>query len=125
LCRQRRLYHIHDEAYEYFVYDGASHVSPGSLSDAADHTISLFSLSKAYGMASWRVGYMVIPEALTVAVRKAQDTILICPPVISQEAAVGALSAGPEFCRRNVERVAQVREMVLHELAAVRAFCTI
>ena len=27
------------------------------------HTISLFSLSKAYGMASWRIGYMVIPDA--------------------------------------------------------------
>ena len=29
--------------------------------DAAGHTISLYSLSKAYGMASWRVGYMVVP----------------------------------------------------------------
>ena len=28
----------------------------------AAHTISLYSLSKAYGMASWRLGYMVIPE---------------------------------------------------------------
>ena len=125
LCRDRQIYHISDEAYEYFVYGGAKHFSPGSLPGASAHTISLYSLSKAYGFASWRIGYMVIPEALTVAVRKAQDTILICPPVVSQEAAVGALSAGPGYCHEKIERVAQVRQMVLEELSAVRKFCII
>ena len=125
LCREQGIYHISDEAYEYFVYDGARHFSSGSLPGAAEHTISLYSLSKAYGFASWRIGYMVIPEALIVAVRKAQDTILICPPVISQEAAVGALSAGVEYCRGQVEQVGQVRHRVLDSLATVRKFCTI
>jgi aspartate/methionine/tyrosine aminotransferase len=125
LCRRRGVYHISDEAYEYFVYDGARHFSPGSLPGAAEHTISLYSLSKAYGIASWRIGYMVMPETLSVAVRKAQDTILICPPVISQQVAIGALVAGPDYCRRQIERVGHVRRMVLDELAAVRSFCTI
>jgi aspartate/methionine/tyrosine aminotransferase len=125
LCRAKGIYHISDEAYEYFIYDGAEHFSPGSLPGAAQHTISLYSLSKAYGMASWRVGYMVIPAALITAVRKAQDTILICPPVISQQAAVGALTAGRDYCRRKIETVARVRQMVLDELAAVGSFCTI
>ena len=125
LCRERRIYHISDEAYEYFVYDGATRCSPGALEGAAAHTISLYSLSKAYGLASWRVGYMVIPEALTVAVRKAQDTILICPPVVSQQAAIGALGAGIGYCREQIERVGQVRHLVLAELEPVRKFCTI
>jgi aspartate/methionine/tyrosine aminotransferase len=71
LCRERGLFHIHDEAYEYFVYDGARHFSPGSLPDAASHTISLYSLSKSFGFASWRIGAMVIPEPLLVP--RAQD----------------------------------------------------
>jgi aspartate/methionine/tyrosine aminotransferase len=125
LCRERGVYHITDEAYEYFVYDGAVHFSPASLPGAAEHTISLYSFSKAYGFASWRVGYMVIPESLTVAVRKAQDTILICASVISQHAALGALRAPSEYRRANLVRVAEVREMVLEELTAVRSFCTI
>jgi aspartate/methionine/tyrosine aminotransferase len=125
LCAAHGIYHVHDEAYEYFVYEGATHFSPGSLPGAAAHTISLFSLSKAYGFASWRVGYMVMPETLTVAVRKAQDTILICPPLISQHAAIGALSAPIEYRRENLARVARVRQMVLSELDAVRGFCTI
>jgi aspartate/methionine/tyrosine aminotransferase len=125
LCRRRRVYHIHDEAYEHFVYDGAKHFSPSSLPGAHQHTISLYSFSKAYGFASWRVGYMVIPEPLTEAVRKAQDTILICPPVISQHAALGALAAPAEYLRENIARVGQVRRMVLDELEQVRSFCTI
>jgi aspartate/methionine/tyrosine aminotransferase len=93
LCRDRGLFHIHDEAYEYFTY-GVPHFSPGSIAGAAAHTISLYSLSKAYGMASWRVGYMVIPDALWSAVNKIQDTLLICPPAVSQRAAAAALTVG-------------------------------
>jgi aspartate/methionine/tyrosine aminotransferase len=125
LCRERGLYHISDEAYEYFVYDGAEHFSPASLPGAAEHTISLYSFSKAYGFASWRIGYMVIPAALTVAVRKAQDTILICASVVSQHAAAGALQAPADYRRANLARVAEVRQMVLEELEGVRSFCTI
>ena len=63
LCRDRGLYHISDETYEYFTYGSARHVSPGSFADAAAHTISLYSLSKAYGFAGWRIGYMVVSGA--------------------------------------------------------------
>ena len=35
LCRERGLYHIADEVYEYFTYDRRRHVSPGSFPDAA------------------------------------------------------------------------------------------
>ena len=87
LCREKGLYHISDEAYEYFTYDGIKHFSPASIIDSDDYTISLYSLSKAYGVASWRMGYRVIPNHLLPAVNKLQDTILIYPPVIAQYAA--------------------------------------
>ena len=125
LCRERGIYHINDEAYEYFTYGGASHFSPGSIPGSARHTISLFSLSKAYGFASWRVGYMVIPEELFEAVRKVQDTILICAPVISQAAAIGALSVGSAYCRKKLKEITEVREVILGELAAIEDFCRV
>ena len=74
ICRDRGIFHIHDEAYEYFTYGGATNFSPGSIDGAGAHTISMFSFSKGYGMASWRVGYMVMPAALWDAVNKIQDT---------------------------------------------------
>jgi aspartate/methionine/tyrosine aminotransferase len=125
LCRARRLYHIHDEAYEYFTYDGARHVSPGSFPESAPHTICLFSLSKAYGFASWRIGYMVIPEALAGRIKKIQDTILICPPVISQWAALGAMQAGAAYCKEHLRGITEVREIVLAELDSLRSFCIV
>lgn len=125
LCRDRGIYHIHDEAYEYFTYDGARHFSPGSIEGSSDHTISLFSLSKAYGFASWRIGYMVLPERLFLPVQKVQDTILICPSLISQAAAAGALEAGPTYCAPYVREMARVRRLVLDELARIGNVCTI
>src|SRR5437667_12129826 len=97
LCRDRGLYHISDEAYEYFTYGSVRHVSPGSFPDAEGHTISLYSLSKTYGMAGWRVGYLSYPERLTAAMVKIQDPVLICPPIISPVTAAAAMGLGPAY----------------------------
>ena len=123
LCRDNGIYHISDEAYEYFTYDGAEHFSPGSLPDSHEYTISLYSFSKAYGFASWRIGYAVIPDHLLVATKKEQDTILICPPVISQVAACAALRTGSQYCRQRIAGFTQVRETVRQELATIEPFC--
>ena len=125
LCREQEIYHIHDEAYEYFTYDQTACFSPGSIPDSSAYTISLFSLSKAYGFASWRVGYMVIPVHLMAAVIKIQDTIAICAPVISQHAALGALQAGVSYCQTHLETIAQVRQICLQEFAAIQDICTV
>ena len=117
LCAERGIYHIHDEAYEYFVYDGARHFSPASMSETHPHTISLFSLSKAYGFASWRIGFAVVPAALRESMNKILDTLQICAPVIAQFAALGCLEAGAAYCRSKMEEMVRVRKLVLEALA--------
>lgn len=119
LCREKGLYHIHDEAYEYFAWDSARVVSPGSFEGAAGHTISLYSLSKAYGFASWRIGYMTLPEELLEPVRKIQDTLLICAPAISQCAALGALRAGRRYCESRSKVIADNRALLRSELRRI------
>ena len=64
MCQNHGIYHISDEAYEYFTYDGVKHFSPGSIDGSGNHTISLYSFSKAYGFASWRIGYMAQDDLL-------------------------------------------------------------
>ena len=125
LCRSRGLFHIHDEAYEYFSYGEARIFSPGSIADAAEHTISLFSLSKAYGMASWRIGYMVVPLALNDAIHKIQDTILICPPAASQHAAHAAMQVGRAYAAPHVEQLDRTRRTVYAELTALGLPCDV
>jgi aspartate/methionine/tyrosine aminotransferase len=117
LCRARGIFHVHDEAYEYFAYDDARHFSPGSIEGASAHTISLYSLSKAYGFASWRIGYMVIPAALWDAVNKIQDTLLICPPAVSQHVALAAIGVGAGYARSFLPRLAAMRRFMLDALA--------
>jgi aspartate/methionine/tyrosine aminotransferase len=124
-CRELGIFHIHDEAYEYFTHGSASHFSPGSTRDSSEHTISLFSLSKAYGFASWRIGYMVLPAQLIEAANKIQDTILICAPVISQFAALGALSAGRTYCAEHLDTIRAVRQIVLRRLQDVPDLCEV
>ncbi|MTJ18495.1 MULTISPECIES: pyridoxal phosphate-dependent aminotransferase [unclassified Dolichospermum] len=125
ICRERGIYHISDEAYEYFTYDHVKHISPGAFTRSNQYTISLFSLSKAYGFASWRIGYMVIPQHLLIAVKKVQDTILICPPVVSQYAALGALQAKDDYLKDHIGTIAKVREIVINALQSLENLCTI
>jgi len=125
ICRSNGIYHISDEAYEYFTYDDVVHFSPGSIEGSSKHTISLFSLSKAYGFASWRIGWMVIPEHLYMPVRKIQDTILICPPVVSQWAAVGAMQAGKQYCRDKLKTTSDIRRIFLNELEGISDLVTV
>ena len=117
LCAQHGLYHINDEAYEYFTYDQTRHYSPASHPKANDHTISLFSLSKTYGMASWRIGYMLAPLHLETALGKVQDTNLICAPVISQMAASAALKTGRHYCTPQIDKLKQSRQNIYTALS--------
>ncbi|MHC5736030.1 pyridoxal phosphate-dependent aminotransferase [Nostoc sp.] len=125
ICGDRNIYHISDEAYEYFTYNGVKHISSAAFNNSSEYTISLYSLSKAYGFASWRIGYMVIPKHLLIAVKKVQDTILICPPVISQYAALGALQAKEEYLKSHIGAIAQVRQLVLDSLNRLQRLCSI
>ncbi len=119
LCADRGIYHVSDEAYEYFCYDDSEHYSPAVAVNASGHTISLFSTSKSFGIPSWRVGFMLVPKHLFESVRKIQDTNVICPPVISQYAALQCLKVGRKFCKSKLTEIAKVREHLSCELKKI------
>ncbi|MCM1982527.1 pyridoxal phosphate-dependent aminotransferase [Lyngbya confervoides] len=123
LCQERGLYHISDEAYEYFIYGDRPHCSPGCFDESYRHTISLFSLSKSYGFAGWRIGYMAIPAALQSAMQKIQDTLLICPTVLAQCAALAALQVGRSYPQSHLPALRRVRQTVLAQLATLGDGC--
>lgn len=123
LCRDTGLYHISDEAYEHFTYDGELHFSPGSITDGAGHTISLYSLSKSWGFAAWRIGYMTVPTQLYPAILKAQDTNLICASLIAQVAATAVMRSSPGYRTDKLADLARTRTAVLEELGRIGGFC--
>ena len=119
LCADRGLFHVSDEVYEYFLFDGAKHFSPGAIAGAERHTVCIYSLSKSYGFASWRVGYMLFPEPLLEALKKIHDTNVICAPAVSQFAAVGVLDAGRRWVEERLESIAEARTIALDALSGL------
>lgn len=119
LCAAQGLYHVSDEAYEYFHFEGGTHYAPGSSPRAHAHTVSLYSMSKAYGMAGWRLGYMAVPPQLLAPVRKIQDTNPICPSLVSQAAALAALEEGADYARQFLGPMADMRRRVIKRLQAL------
>jgi len=119
LCAANNIYHFSDEAYEYFTYDGVEHFSPASLPGAQRHTISFYSMSKNYGMASWRIGYVVFPADLLDAMNKVQDTNLICAPVASQMLALEVLKYGRAWVQPKIDALAVVRKNVYQRLESL------
>src|SRR6185503_7388582 len=61
---ERDLWVISDEAYEHLLFDGAKHVSLGSLPGMAERTLSVYTFSKSYAMTGWRIGYVVSPPEM-------------------------------------------------------------
>jgi len=113
LCGEHGIYHLSDEPYEYFLFDGARHFSPGALSsDSGDFTISFFSFSKSYGMSGWRIGYMTHPPEMAADLLKVQDTIVICPTVPAQRLALECLGTGKNYPLSFMPRIRESREIV-------------
>jgi len=71
------------------------------------------------------VGYMVLPAHLFEDMEKVQDVLVICPPVIGQHAALGALEAGAVYWRPRVEEMGRVRCLALEELHKARPICRV
>jgi len=120
LCARRGLFHISDEAYAAFVHDGIPHRSPGRAPGSGAHTVTLHSLSKAYGMAGWRLGHAAVPRQLLAGLAQVQDTVLICPPRPLQPAAAAALAAGPAWCAPRIAALAERRTLLIDAVAAAR-----
>ncbi|MEB3170934.1 MAG: aminotransferase class I/II-fold pyridoxal phosphate-dependent enzyme, partial [Synechococcaceae cyanobacterium] len=117
LCAHHGLLHLSDEAYAAFVHGPVPHHSPGSAPGSGAHTASVFSLSKSHGMAGWRIGYAAVPRALGDALTKVQDTVLICPPRLTQAAAAAALAAGPGWVAERVRSLQPRRRQLLAAVA--------
>ncbi|MEW5877944.1 MAG: pyridoxal phosphate-dependent aminotransferase [Acidobacteriota bacterium] len=60
LAAQHGVWIISDEAYEDILFDGRTHLSPGSL--GYERVISLYSFSKSYAMSGLRLGYVACTD---------------------------------------------------------------
>jgi aspartate/methionine/tyrosine aminotransferase len=112
IAQERNLIVISDEIYDRYLYDDAVHLSVASLPGMKERTITLNAVSKAYAMTGWRVGYVAAPEPLIDAIRGLKSTASQATSVVSQWAAMAALS-GPQDCVEEYRRIYDGRRRVL------------
>ncbi|HJQ44667.1 MAG TPA: pyridoxal phosphate-dependent aminotransferase [Jatrophihabitantaceae bacterium] len=73
------------------------------------------SFSKYFSMTGWRIGWVLVPDELRDPVDRLAGNFTICPPALSQLAAVAAFDSYPEL-DANVARYAANRELLLRRL---------
>lgn len=80
---------IVDEIYLGLSYEEAFSHSALAISD---DIISINSFSKYFNMTGWRLGWMVVPEAMVPVVERMAQNLFICASTIAQHAALACFS---------------------------------
>ncbi|MBJ2165999.1 pyridoxal phosphate-dependent aminotransferase [Acidovorax sp. IB03] len=70
-----------------------------------EHIISINSFSKYFNMTGWRLGWMVVPDAMVPVVERLAQNLFICASTVSQQAALACFEAESiaEYERRRAE----------------------
>jgi aminotransferase len=96
LAIENDLFVLTDEIYEYFVYDGARHISLATLPGMAERTISISGLSKTFSITGWRIGYLVADRRWLGAIGYFHDLVYVCAPAPFQHGAAAGLLQLPD-----------------------------
>lgn len=100
------------------IYHGLSYGAPAATAWQFDRSaVVVNSFSKYFSMTGWRIGWMLLPDDLHDAVDRLAGNLALCPPTLSQLAAVGAFAAYEEL-DGNVARYAAGRAYLLDALPA-------
>ncbi len=109
--KRERLWLIADEIYHGLEYETAADTALAHSDDA----IVVNSFSKYFSMTGWRIGWLVVPEALIRPIERLAQNLYISPSAIAQEAAIGAFD-GIEELEAIKQGYARNRAMLLEEL---------
>jgi alanine-synthesizing transaminase len=111
-CKEHQMYVVHDFAYADLVFDGYEPPSFMQIPGAKEIGVELFSMSKSYSMAGWRVGFCVGNRTLISALRRIKSYLDygVFQPI--QIAAIIALN-GPDDCVHDIVEIYRKRRDTL------------
>jgi aminotransferase len=95
VCQDHDLFLFTDEIYEYFVYDGARHISPATLPGMKERTIVISGFSKTFSVTGWRLGYVTADKKWMGAMSYFHDLTYVCAPSALQHGAAAGLEQLP------------------------------
>lgn len=112
-CAEHNCLLISDEIYHGISY-GRECTTARNFSEDA---VVVGSLSKFFSMTGWRLGWLIVPDHLLEPLENLEANLALCPPAISQYAALSAFDdAALAELNGHVERYATSRSMLLERL---------
>jgi aminotransferase len=112
------LFVFTDEIYEYFLYDGHVHISPGALPGMAERTITISGFSKTFSITGWRIGYSVCDARWAQVIGYMNDLIYVCAPSPLQYGVAMSLEEiKPEFYIEISKEYQKKRDRICKALA--------
>jgi aspartate/methionine/tyrosine aminotransferase len=105
---------VSDEIYHGITFG----MSAASSWRTSRNAIVVNSFSKYFSMTGWRIGWLLVPDELFDSVDRLAGNLAICPPALSQRAALAAFEAYEQL-DANVARYAENRAMVLEALPQI------
>ncbi|MBF6236085.1 pyridoxal phosphate-dependent aminotransferase [Nocardia otitidiscaviarum] len=114
-CDEHGTLLISDEIYHGIVY--ADTEPTASAWETSRNSVVIGSVSKYFSMTGWRLGWMLAPAHLRPALQRLASNMTVCPPAISQYAAVHAFGAEAKAeLDGHVRRYAENRRLLLEGL---------
>jgi aspartate aminotransferase len=112
---------VSDDIFEHVRWNGDDFVNIlNAVPRLHERTVIVNGVSKAYGMAGWRIGYAAGPAPLIAAMKRIQSQSTSNPTSIAQVAACAALDGDQAFLGERNEEYRQRHDFVLRELALIR-----
>ncbi|MCW2538797.1 MAG: hypothetical protein JWN95_522 [Frankiales bacterium] len=113
-CEQHGVRLVSDE-----IYHGVTYAGPAASAwQFGRQSLVVNSFSKYFSMTGWRLGWLLVPDALQDAVDRLAANYTICPPALSQLAGLAAFDAYPEL-DANVARYRENRSLLLTALPEI------
>ena len=107
-----------DEIYLGLSYEAHfGHTALGMPGELGQNVISINSFSKYFNMTGWRLGWLVVPEALAPVIERLAQNLFICASTVAQYAALACFEPESlaEYERRRIEFKAR-RDYFIPEL---------
>ena len=99
-----------------------SFFSLAQIPELRKRVIRIFSLSKAYAMTGWRIGFLHSDEENVKEILKVHDSLVTCAPVISQYAAIAALDFGDKEIEKFRQQYQERRDLICRHLDDLKDF---
>ena len=121
-CRNTGTWILADEVYERLYFEPTLNGAAPSFLDIAtpeDRLVVAHSFSKSFLMTGWRLGWLVMPPAMTLHIGKLVEFNTSCAPVFIQRAALVAIERTADITPRVVGHLKACRDTLIPLLQAV------